>query len=160
MAYRPDQRTIQIRAVTTAGFIEGLLHVPKTALLLDHLNKGHEMLSLTDARVRDAPNRLPFLALRRSQCLAIIVPEDEDVSDAYSKKPNLVEHRVMCLAVDGSIGGRLSIVKDVRVSDFLQNQQGFIVLNRAKLSFGSMNADVPIALVYAPLVVAVTEIPK
>ena len=64
----------------------------------------------------------------------------------------------MCLAVDGSIGGRLQIMKDVRVSDYLQNQTGFIVLQKAKLAFGAMNADVPIVLMYAPLVVAVTEL--
>src|SRR4051794_2747384 len=109
--YRPDQRTVAIRAVTTAGLVQGTLHVPRTQLLLDFVNHGREMLTLTDVVVRDATTRIPFFALRRSQTLAIAPPAEEDVADQSVRRATLIDHSVMILAVGGTISGKLAVVK-------------------------------------------------
>ena len=157
MAYRPEQRTIPIWAVTTAGLVQGTLHIPKNHVLLDHLN-AREMLTLTDVLVRDATQRIPFFALRRSQTLAIAPPGDEDVADAGPRRASLVHHSVVCLTVGGSVAGKLAVVKDVRVSDFLANQAGFFALGDVRASLGALPAQqLPTLLLNGQLVVGVTE---
>jgi hypothetical protein len=160
--YKPEQREVPLRAVTTAGVVEGTLRVAKSHILLDAVNHGHEFMSLTDVHVRDAPQRIPFFALRRSETL-LLVPTSaaEDPDDVAARRGSLVDHDVMCLLPTGSISGKLSILKDARVSDFLANQRAFFVLRecRAWLSAtGFLDERPPVLLVNAARVVGVTEL--
>jgi hypothetical protein len=160
-AYKPDQRSVPVRAVTTAGILAGTMHVARAHMLLDHVNHAKEMLNLTDVQVRDAKTRIPFFSLRRGQTLAIVPPADDDLEDATGK--NYVAHEIVCLAAAGSIAGRLEILPNVRVSDYLQGQSGFFLLSRATLQLPGVNlpnAQVAVVLVNASLVVGVTEMPR
>jgi hypothetical protein len=57
-AYKPDQRNVPVRAITSAGVLQGTMHVARTHMLLDHVNHAKEMLNLTDVQVRDAKTRI------------------------------------------------------------------------------------------------------
>lgn len=158
---KPEQRAVQLRAVTTAGLVEGTLHVARSHLLVEAVDHGHDFMSLTDVHVRDAPQRIPFFALRRSETLALAPSADTDIDDVANRRASLVDHDVMCLLPMGSISGKLSILRDTRVSDFLSAQRGFIVLRdcRAWLSSTGFADERPrVLLVNAARVAGITEL--
>lgn len=159
-AHKPEKRAVPIRAVTTAGTVEGTLHVPRLHMLLEAVNHGHDFMSLTDVHVRDAPQRIPFFALRRSETLVMAPANDEEI-DERGARTSLVDHDVMCLLPTGSISGKLSLLRDVRVSDFLSGARGFFVLRecRAWLSSTGFTDERPkVLLVNAARVAGVTEL--
>ena len=89
----------------------------------------------------------------------IVPPQDDDVDDAEVRRPALVDHHVVCLAEAGTIAGKLAILKDVRVSDFLQNQSAFFVLIECHAQLNAFPAaGVARLLVNAQLVVGIAEI--
>ncbi len=149
-----------LRAATSAGLVEGTLHVARLHLLLDAINHGHDFVTLTDVRVRDANERVPFFALRRSETLAVVVPAGEDPDDR-KQRPSLVDHEVTCLLPSGAVRGRVALVKDVRLSDWLAGQRGFIVMRESRLWLGAngLSEDqAAVVLVNSQRVVGVTEL--
>ena len=158
MAYRPDQREVPVRAMTTAGLIEGALHLARNHMLLDHVNHTRELLTMTNVQVRDAAHRIPFFLLRRGQTVAMIPPPDDDIDDAAGK--TFADHKIGCLTTVGNIAGTLRIMPSVRVSDYLQSQDGFFLLHNCQVARGALTVAerVPTVLVNATLVVGVTEV--
>ena len=160
MPYTPEQRTVHIKAATSAGFVGGALHVVKNHLLLDSLNHGRDFLTLTGVSIREATELLPFFALRQSETLAILPPPGESLDDDQVR-PGMVAHKVMCLLpAAGAISGTVSVLKDVRLSDFLATHHAFFAVRDAHLrlgAFGINDTEATAVLVNASRIVGITE---
>ncbi len=135
-AYRPDQRAIAVRILTTAGWLSGQLHVPARSLLVDQLNRPTVFFRLTDVTIHARQARLPFLALHRQEMVLVLPPDDEGDLQNSTEAELQTSHDITCLLESGTITGRMRTLKGLRVSDFFLNRQGFVVLGDATLHSG------------------------
>ena len=102
---------------------------------------------------------IPFFALRL-EAVPMIVPSEHEVV------PNVLgattEHKVMCLLRGAMVTGKLEILENLRVSDYLMRSPGYIPLRDctlrvpAKVQLPFPN-PVPLVLVNAECVTGVAE---
>ena len=152
--YPIEQRAIQARLLTQAGWITGTLHVPHLSSVLNFINNGGPFLKLTEVALPDG-TRPEFFALRRAS-VSLIVPAVEESELRLNKPAGEHErHQLCCLMEGGSLDGSLSVLKNVRVSDYLLHHSGFCVMRECKTHDG--NQIVPLVLVNTDNVVGVTE---
>ena len=89
------------------------------------------------ARARPAkpgglPERLPFIGFRRDAILVVEPTQADELLEAGSVG-RTSSHRVGCLLGDGILHGTLEVLVNVRVSDFLRQQPGLVVLRDCSL---------------------------
>ncbi|MBK8012907.1 MAG: hypothetical protein IPK13_16320 [Deltaproteobacteria bacterium] len=133
MAYRPDQRAVTCSILTTGGWCEGTLHVPRASFLVDQLNVGnHELLKLTDFRFLTRDIRHEFFALQRDG-VALVIPPDNETQIVAAPEDNAISASVTCWFGFGVVMGRVRMRRGVRTSDFWVRQAGFVVLEDCKV---------------------------
>lgn len=118
----PLQQPVTVVALTTSGFLSGIIHLPVTKNLRTLLNAPDEILKLTEAVLPGSAQVHPFLALQKSATL-LVIPK----SDPGLPKPETTARRlVTCLLSMGSIRGYIDVPESLRTSDFLLHSPGFI----------------------------------
>lgn len=126
-AYRPPQRSIAARILTAPRWIRGTFHLPKLHSFLEYLGREAAFYRLTGVSLDEEGPELPFFALRCSSA-AIIVPECREEELKLDAVPGAMPHPVDCLLETGMASGLLALLPNVRVSDYLMHQGGFVVL--------------------------------
>lgn len=138
--YRPDQRQPKVQILTRGGWVSGTLHVPAKNAMVDYMNRPQEFFRMTDVSLqgRDAP--LPFLALHRSAMMLLVPPADEEVLEQRTGGPWETKP-VTCLLEFGVVDGTIDVHQGIRVSDFFQNRQGFVLIEEARLLLAGRGPD-------------------
>lgn len=162
--YHPDQRGIDCRILTFAGWVRGKLHVPVKANLVDYLNRGEALFRVTEAVLPEQTVTHRFFALERSAVIAVI-PVDPSEQPPPVAPGSTRDHDTSWLLPNGSVvQGTLHLLQGVRVSDHLMHRIGFVVLRRAtlfqKLGDGtaSVEPEIPWLALQSNRAVGATEI--
>ena len=145
--YRPPQRSITAHVLAASRWIRGTFHLPKLNSFLDYLGKEAAFYRLTDVALGPNGPDAPFFALRRSSA-TIIAPECGEAELRLESVPGAMPHPVDCLVETGMVSGLLALLPNVRVSDYLMHQEGFVVLRAATFPPGSLPPSGPVDLVF------------
>lgn len=159
---RPELRLVPVRALTTAGWITGTLHVPRAMPLLDFLEEDRTFVSLSEARL-PMGNDVPFFALAKS-AIVLLQPRPEELVEAVTRTSGRSRLRqVSCFFDGGLVMGTLALPGDHRVSDELLAAKGFVVLGHCTIGVDAptkspvMEAGIHV-IVHAPRLIGVTEV--
>jgi hypothetical protein len=154
MATRSGLRQVAVDLLTTLGWLNGTLHVPRHLPLEEHLALGRHDLKVTGVAVPHEPERLRFLSLRRD-AVAVVAPalaeEEEPVSEQTTAR------QVACLLPGGILRGTLRVWVNLRLSDHLQQQGQLITLRRCFLAPYGATAHSPEARTLHTAIVNLTH---
>lgn len=125
----PEQRAVPARILTPRGWIQGTFHPPKTAHILDYLNRAGPYVNITEVTSGPSEHVLPYLSIQRA-AISLVLP-DEPVPLVAGAMTN--RHRVYCLLAEGSVMATLDVRTQVRVSDYFMNRTGFVPLRDVQL---------------------------
>jgi len=156
MADRPPQRLVPARVHTGSGWLSGTVHLPRMQGFLDFLSSGERYLSLTDVSLPGQRRPIPFFALRRSAAHLVIPTCAEWLVGTGALGEARVERMVCCLLQLGTVTGRLEMVPAVRVSDFVADRDGFLLLRHAIL--GPDHEPAPLVFVNARACVGIGDL--
>jgi hypothetical protein len=123
---RPTQTFIPVIVFTPSGFIRGTLHLPAVKTLPSFLNAQDEILKLTEAVLPGSDQVHPFLALHKSAVILVIPQEGVELPKSGPSAMPRELRPVTCLLSLGSIRGHLDVPENLRTSDFLLRNTGFI----------------------------------
>ncbi len=162
MGQRDAQRRIPCQVLTPAGWIIGTFHIMKTAKFVDQLNFASEFFRLTDVSFIGKEKKIPFFALQRVAATLVVPPPTEGdlIVERHEEKKAV---RVHCIFDSGVVSGDLVIRENIRISDYLVKQDGYILLRRCKLRLGNLQDEFfveekhPSVIVYAPNILGFSE---
>jgi len=130
MAQRTALRRDAVDILTPLGWLNGTLHVPAHLGLREHLSVGVQDLKVTGVCVVGEPERLRFLALRRSAATVVapaLAEEAEPLPD-YMR-----EREVACLLSTGILRGTLRVHASLRLSDHLSLEGPWLTMRHCLL---------------------------
>ena len=164
-AYRPNLRDVPAEVLTPSGWIGGTIVLPERQSLVDHLTKSGPFVKLTAVRLPGRSQAVPFFALQAAATL-LVVPAVESRLESEAAHVTFTAVPVTFLLGGGVLDGKLAVPSNLRLSDHLKAQSGFIVVRDAMWTphrtAGESQADarrtLPIVLVHASLVVGVEEL--
>ncbi len=123
-------RKVSANVLTSRGWLSGTFHVPPTQSLFDFLAPTTAVIKFTSVELPGGKRLIPFVGLRR-EAITIIEPTlSDDLIEPVGSAGRTTPHDVVCLLRDGELRGRLEVLVNVRISDFLRQQSGFLVLRR------------------------------
>ena len=168
--YRPQQRAVAVAVLTTLGWVEGTLAVPRRQSVVDFLDGSGAFIKLARVRLPGRAEPAPFLALQRG-AVSLIVPRDgADGVETEGGRGTCAPLEVACLFPGGALEGRLGVLVNLRLSDYLRQPGEFLVLHEARWRPSQTPADVtdvtrtrqtllqwPCALVNTARLVAIEE---
>jgi hypothetical protein len=132
--FAPELRTSTVNILTPLGWLQGGFHIPKLQSLLDFLAPGVTIIKCSRVRVPGESKTLAFLGLQRD-AVHLIEPTQ---ADEHIESPGAIgrttARQVACLLPAGVLRGDLEVLVNVRVSDFLRQQQGMFVVRNAVLT--------------------------
>ncbi len=146
-AYRPPQRSITARIFTASRWIRGTFHLPKLHSFLEYLCREAAFYRLTGVTLEEGGPEAPFFALRRSFA-TIIAPQCLEEALKLEMLPGAMPHPVDCLLESGMVSGLLSLLPNVRVSDHLMHQEGFVALRGATFPPGPLCPPGPVDVLF------------
>ncbi len=147
MAYRPPQRSISAWVLTASRWIRGTFHVPRLHSFLEYLSREVAFFRLTGVELDGEASQAPFFALRRNSAV-IIAPDCPEEDLKVEAPPGAMPHPVDCLLETGVVSGLLALLPNVRVSDYLMHQEGFVVLRAASFPPGGLAPPVPVNILF------------
>jgi hypothetical protein len=149
---------------TPSGFIRGTLHIPAVKTLPSFLNGADEILKLTEAVLPGNDQVHPFLGLHKSAVILVVPRVVLEGPKAGLGMPPRGQRPVTCLLSLGSIRGSLDVPDNLRTSDFLLRNTGFIEFHQchvgSSLYFDPSEATgeaLPLVIVNSRNMVGVTE---
>ena len=161
---RPSQTAIPVIVFTPSGFIRGTLHLPVVKTLPSFLNAQDEILKLTEAVLPGSDLVHPFLALHKSAILLVVPQGGLDTPKPGLGAMALERRAVTCLLSQGSIRGHLDIPENLRTSDYLLRNTGFIEFHQCYVGSTAYfdpneatGAPLPLVIVNSRNMVGVTE---
>jgi hypothetical protein len=109
-------------------WIVGTLPVPESQSLTDYLTTAGAFVKLTDAVVPGLDRPTEFLAVQRS-AIGLLAPVDRDERIETEGGAGITSPwRIVCLFEHGVLHGRLDFLVNLRLSDYLRQQAGFLVV--------------------------------
>ena len=115
--------------MTGAGWLEGTFHLGKLSALGDYL-AHHDWYPLTDV-VMVKVGTMPFLALSKRETVLVVAPDDTPPTHSTS-----LEHRQVSttlLLTEGAVDGKLDLIANTRLSDFVDRANGFMLVQSANV---------------------------
>ena len=125
---RPKQRAVAAEILLSTRWIAGTLPVPELQSLTDYLNTAGGFVKLTDAVVPGLDHPTDFLAVQRS-AIGLLAPADQEERIETEGGAGITSPwRITCLFEHGILHGRLDFLVNLRLSDYLRQQAGFLVV--------------------------------
>jgi len=125
---RPKQRAVAADILLSTRWIAGALPVPELQSLTDYLNTSGAFVKLTDASVPSLERSPEFLAVQRS-AIGLVAPVVQDDRIETEGGAGITSPwRIACLFEHGILYGRLDFLVNLRLSDYLRQQAGFLVV--------------------------------
>ena len=141
-AYRPQLRESVVHFHTSFGWIAGTVHVPVHHALLHFVNRqvdrtkyideGGHYLKVTQAQFHGQAKVVPFLALRRDS-VNLILPSTTEENVAQAEPVNYTPHMATFLLPNVFVQGNLALPANIRMSDYLQANRGFLCIRQATI---------------------------
>jgi hypothetical protein len=157
----PDQRRATAAVLTAMGWLQGTFHLPPMQTWFDFLAGGSPVLKLTRVRLPVNAPTVPFLALRR-ESLHLLAPTIDELIELPGAQGHTTPRQVEILLSGGWLRGRIEVLVNLRVSDFLRQQTGLAVVREAVFSpHGSSDPaharKLPVVLVNLAEVVGIAQ---
>ena len=124
----PPLRRTDVEILVPGGWVSGTLSVPAGQSLTDFLNGAGPFLKLADCRLPGESAPVGFFALQR-EVIRLVAPaappeEVETAGVGGITSP----WRISCLFDQGVLDGRLDFLVNLRLSDYLRQQAGYLVV--------------------------------
>jgi hypothetical protein len=139
----PQLRQSTANILTDLGWFAGTFHVPLHQSLVDFLAGGVGVIKATRVRIPGEEARLPFVGIRRDSILVVEPTQGDELIETAGSIGRTTTRRVGCLLAEGLLTGALEVLVNVRVSDFLRQQPGLVVLSDCRLVPFGQPADSP-----------------
>lgn len=133
MDFVPEQRRATVSVLSSLGWISGTLHLPPMQSLVDFLQSGSPVVKVTRARVPMQAELVPFVALR-ADAIAIVAPTIDELVETEGAMGRTTAREVELLLESGRMTGRIAVLVNLRVSDFLRQHTGLVVVRDAVYS--------------------------
>jgi hypothetical protein len=160
MTFHPEQRRATVAVLTELGWFNGTLHLPPMQSVTDFLNSGSPVVKLTRVRTPTHAESLVFVGLRRDG-IHLVVPTIDEMIETPGAVGHTTPRQVQVLLAAGTLDGRLEVLRNLRVSDYLRQQMGLAVLRDAVFTpYGGDAAKVrrmPICVVNLALSLGVAQ---
>jgi hypothetical protein len=127
MTFHPEQRRATAAILTELGWYNGTLHLPPMQTITDFLNSGSPVVKLTRVRAPTQDGTLHFLGLRRD-AIHLVAPTIDELVETAGAVGHVTPRQVQVQLPGGAVEGRLEVLRNLRVSDFLRQQMGLAVL--------------------------------
>jgi hypothetical protein len=124
-------RRVEADVLLPAGWLEGTFVVPETQSLQDFLEHAGAFLKLTDARVPGHGEVVPFFAVQRGAVELIAPKIADDRIETVGSAGHTAPWSISCLFHRGAVHGSLDFLMNLRLSDYLRQQTGFLLLREA-----------------------------
>lgn len=126
-----EMREARCRLYTVAGWMHGTMHIPARVQLLEFLNHSGQIYRMTDVALPGRPSRERFFAVERSAIIIVIPDNPTEITGVRSIGARRSHHVLWLLPSGSALEGVMDILQDVRVSDHLIHNDGFVVLHGA-----------------------------
>ena len=124
-------RRVEAEVLLPAGWLDGTFVVPETQSLQDFLEHSGAFLKLVDVRVPGHAEIVPFFAVQRG-AVELIAPKGEDTQiETNGSAGHTAPWSISCLFHRGAVHGSLDFLMNLRLSDYLRQQSGFLLLRDA-----------------------------
>ncbi|HET8623790.1 MAG TPA: hypothetical protein VFM14_09535 [Gemmatimonadales bacterium] len=155
-------RRVEADVLLPAGWLMGTFVVPETQSLQDFLEHAGAFLKLTDARVPGHVEIVPFFAVQRGAVELIAPRQPDDRIETPGSAGHTAPWSISCLFHRGAVHGSLDFLMNLRLSDYLRQQTGFLLLRDASwVSVDTGRDDAPrqwpMAFVNVPQVNGISE---
>ena len=162
MPAAPPVRSVAVRVLTPIGWMQGVFVLPRMHAFVDFVEHAGPFLRIHDVRLPGRKDAVRTFVMQRNAVL-LVVPEDaEHLEKAEMTASAKVAHRVSCLMEHGVVHGKLVIVADVAIGDFLLHHSGFVVLRDCVIQLrdaSKPSGRIPWLVVNAAHVIGVSEEP-
>jgi|KBSSwiStaDraftv2_1062776.scaffolds.fasta_scaffold92853_3 hypothetical protein len=125
-------RSVSAEILLPAGWITGTFVVPENQSFIDFLAHSGAFLKLTDALVPGHQDVVPFFAIQRGAVQLIVPSSDDDRVVTPGSMGITAPWSISCLFERGAVHGSLDFLMNQRLSDFLKQQTGFLVIREAR----------------------------
>lgn len=129
MDMKPEQRKVAASLLTDLGWANGTLHLPSLQTLLDYLNSTGPMVKCTRVRLPTRPDTVNFVGFRR-EAVHLVAPSMEELIEPPGAVGRTTERDVTAILPAGELQGKLEVLVNLRVSDFLRQQTSLAVMRR------------------------------
>ena len=126
---QPEQRKTSLSILTDIGWATGTLHLPSLQTLLDYLNASGPVLKCTRVRVPTRPDVVNFVGFRR-EAVQVVAPSVDELVEPAGAVGHTTPRDVTCILPSGEIQGKLDVLVNLRVSDFLRQQTSLVVMRK------------------------------
>jgi hypothetical protein len=154
-------RQVAAEILLPAGWITGTFVVPEDQSFLDFLAHSGAFLKLTDALVPGHQDVAPFFAIQRGAVQVIVPSGEDDQVETAGSMGITAPWSISCLFERGAVHGSLDFLMNQRLSDFLKQQSGFLVIRDASwtpIGDGSQALrSWPVVLVNVPQLNGISE---
>ena len=130
--HAPQLRKVVANILTDGGWVNGTFQVPERQSLVDFFAGGVQLVKTTRVRFPKEKELFPFIAFRRDAIHLIEAGTDEAI-EAAGSGGHTVPHAVSIFLLAGLLYGNLEVLIHVRLSDFLRQQPGMLVLRETRL---------------------------
>jgi hypothetical protein len=153
----PALRRVPVQILVAGGWVRGALAVPSAQSLTDFLNSAGTFLKLADAVLPDGTGPVGFLALHR-EAIRFVAPAAEAVPVEPEGGAGITSPwRISCLFDQGVLEGRLDFLVNLRLSDYLRQQAGYLVVRDGRWSGGAKDEHWPVVVVNPGQVLGIVE---
>ena len=126
---QPEQRKVTVSILTDLGWTSATLHLPVMQTLLDYLNATGPVVKCTRVRIPTRPDAVNFIGFRR-EAVHVVAPTIDEMVEPSGGVGHTTPRDVTCILATGEIQGKLDVLVNLRVSDFLRQQTSLVVLRR------------------------------
>jgi hypothetical protein len=124
-------RRVEVEVLLPAGWLDGTFVVPETQSLQDFLEHSGAFLKLVDAQVPGHSEIVPFFAVQRG-AVELIAPKTHDAQiETAGSAGHTAPWSISCLFHRGAVHGSLDFLMNLRLSDYLRQQTGFLLVREA-----------------------------
>jgi len=157
----PEQRRATAAVLTAMGWMQGTFHLPPMQTWFDFLAGGAPVLKLTRVRLPVNAPLMPFLALRR-ESLHLLAPTIDEMVELEGAQGRTTPRQVEILLPGGWLRGRIDVLVNLRVSDYLRQQTALAVVRDGVFSPHGSNdpahaRKLPVAIVNLSEVAGVAQ---
>jgi hypothetical protein len=156
----PAFRRSEVEVLVPGGWVRGTLSIPSSQSLTDFLNSAGTFLKLADCRLPGETHPVGFFALQRDAIRFLAPVASPDQIETEGTGGITSPWRISCLFDQGRLDGRLDFLVNLRLSDYLRQQAGYLVIRDAVWKPGQAREDGrrwPVVVVNPGLLLGIVE---
>ena len=124
----PSLRRVEVEILVPGGWLQGTLSIPSAQSLTDFLNTAGAFVKLADCRLPGEMRPVGFFALQREAVRFVAPVTSADQIETEGIGGITSPWRISCLFDQGILHGRLDFLVNLRLSDYLRQQAGYLVV--------------------------------